>query len=48
MKKSKIEAENTIEKRRRSVKREDNVFLEMTGRMSAAGKLGTHKYENPE
>lgn len=43
-----IEAENSVEKRRRSISRNENIFYEMTGKMSAAGRLGTHKYENPE
>ena len=30
-----------------SLPKQENVFWHMTGRMSAAGKLGIHKYESP-
>ena len=45
-----IEAENSMELRRRSVSNnnDENVFYSMAGKMSAAAKLGCHKYENHE
>ena len=47
-KESLIGVENSIEKRRRSIKQQENVYYQMTNKMSAAGKLGSYKYENPE
>ena len=44
-----IQADNIIERRRRSIPNiKENVYYTMTNKMSAAGRLGTHKYENPE
>ena len=42
-----IENQN-MQERRISIPKQQNVFWQMTGRMSAAGKLGRHKYEDPE
>ena len=38
---------NSRERRKRLEGQDANVFWEMTGRMSAAGTLGKHKYEEP-
>lgn len=43
-----IENENSIERRKRSFSKNENIHYTMAGKMSAAGKLGMHKYENPE
>ena len=43
---SQIERENLIEKRNIEQTKDDNVFREISGRMSALGQLGTHKYRN--
>ena len=44
-----IQADNIVERRRRSIPNiKENVFYTMTNKMSAAGRLGAHKYENPE
>ena len=42
-----IQADNIIERHRKSIPSiKENVFYTMTNKMSAAGRLGAHKYEN--